>query len=67
MKTTIRITNVDFDTDGNKSLAKYLRADAIGKTIEIEHKEDEDPMDLLPDAVSDKTGWCIFNIAGEKV
>lgn len=65
--TIIRITAIDFDTDGNKKLAKKLAKENIGKLFEVEHDEDEDPFDLLSDVVSDVTGWCMFSLSGEVV
>lgn len=63
--TKIRITAIDFDTDGNKKLAKKLSKDTIGQVYQVEHEEDEDPLDLLADVVSDGTGWCINSLQGD--
>lgn len=65
--TKIRITAIDFDTDGDKKMASKLAKETIGKTFEVEHDEDEDPFDLLADVVSDDTGWCINSLQGEVV
>ncbi len=67
MTTTIKITSVSFDTDGNKKLARSLAKETVGKSYEVEHEADEDPLDLLADTVSDHTGWCVFSISGEKI
>lgn len=65
---TIRVTAIDFDTDGNKRLAKKLAKETIGKTFDIGViDDDEDPMDFLADAVSDSTGWCVNWVSGEVV
>lgn len=63
--TKIRITAIDFDTDGNKKLAKKLSKNTIGQVYQVEHEEDEDPLDLLADVVSDETGWCINSLQGD--
>lgn len=65
--TTIRITAIDFDTDGDKKLAKSLAKETVGKLFEVEHDEDQDPFDLLSDVISDHTGWCINSVSGEIV
>ena len=47
--TSIKVTAIDFDTDGNKKLAKSLASKTIGQVFDVEHDEDEDPLDLLAD------------------
>ena len=63
--TLIKVTAIDFDTDGNKKLAKSLASKTIGQTFSVEHEEDEDPLDLLADVISDDIGWCINSRNGE--
>ncbi len=64
-----KIAQVNFDTDGNKRLAKELSKEYVGKTLEVnddELSEDEAQEDVM-NAVSDQSGWCIFGIELEKV
>ena len=65
--TSIKVTAIDFDTDGNKKLAKSLASKTIGQVFNVEHDEDEDPLDLLADVISDDIGWCINSPSGEVV
>jgi len=65
--TSIKVTAIDFDTDGNKKLAKSLASKTIGQVFNVEHDEDEDPLDLLADVISDDIGWCINSLSGEVV
>ncbi len=65
--TSIKVTAIDFDTDGNKKLAKSLASKTIGQVFDVEHDEDEDPLDLLADMISDDIGWCINSLSGEVV
>lgn len=65
--TSIKVTAIDFDTDGNKKLAKSLASKTIGQVFNVEHEEDEDPLDLLADVISDDIGWCINSLSGDVV
>lgn len=65
--TSIKVTAIDFDTDGNKKLAKSLASKTIGQVFNVEHDEDEDTLDLLADVISDDIGWCINSLSGEVV
>lgn len=67
MTTTIRVTAIDFDTDGDKKLAKSLADETTGNLYEVEHDDDQDPFDLLADVISDGTGWCVNSVSGEIV
>lgn len=60
-----RITKVEFDTDGNKALAKRLAKQYTGQLFEADDEEDANAR--AADIVSDASGWCIFNIDYEKV
>jgi len=37
--TSIKVTAIDFDTDGNKKLAKSLASKTIGQVFNVEHDE----------------------------
>lgn len=60
-----RITEVIFDTDGNKALAKSLAKKYVGKFFLATDWDDADSR--AADIVSDASGWCILNINFEKV
>lgn len=55
-----RITQVKFDTDGDKALAKNLAKKYVGKCFLAESQEDADQR--AADIVSDAPGWCVFSI-----
>jgi hypothetical protein len=52
-----RITEIDFDTDGDRKLAKKLAKEWVGKVFEAEDVEDADMNGA--DIISDESGWCI--------
>ena len=58
-----RITTIEFDTDGNKSLAKRLAKEYVGTYFEASSEADADAR--AANIISDKSGWCIFNITYE--
>ncbi len=66
-QTTIKLTSVSFDTDGDETLAAKLEKENQGSLYTVEHEEDENPLDLLADLVSDISGWCVFSVNGEIV
>jgi len=55
-----RITQVEFDTDGNKALAKRLAKEYTGACFLAESQEDADAR--AANIVSDASGWCVFSI-----
>jgi len=55
-----KITEVEFDTDGDKKLAKKLAKEYVGKEFEADDFEDADAR--AADIVSDMSGFCIFSI-----
>jgi hypothetical protein len=58
------ITSIDFDTDGNKKLAKKLQKEWIGKTFEADNMFDANQRGA--DIISDQSGWCIFSLDFKK-
>lgn len=60
-----RITEVEFDTDGDKKLAKKLQKQYVGQTFEAEDETDADMCGA--DYVSDISGFCVFSLNFEKV
>jgi hypothetical protein len=61
----IKVTNIQFDTDGNKSLNKSLRNQY--KEMYFIVDDDFDPEEEIADAVSDQTGFCIFKCEFETI
>lgn len=60
MTKTIKFTNIDYDTDGEKvDLPSEL-------TIEVEDDE-IDPSNEGADLISDETGWCVNHFDWEFV
>jgi hypothetical protein len=55
-----KITSIKFDTDGNKSLAKKLAKEWVGKIFEADDEDDANAR--CADIVSDESGWCIFEM-----
>jgi len=55
-----RITSIEFDTDGDKKLAKSLAKEWIGKTFIADDEEDANARGA--DIISDESGWCIFSL-----
>jgi hypothetical protein len=55
-----RITQVEFDTDGDKALAKRLTKKYVGKCFLAESQKDAD--ERAADIVSDASNWCVFSI-----
>lgn len=54
------VTNIQFDTDGNKKLAEELEKEWVGKTFEAEDLGDADARGA--DIISDQCGWCILSL-----
>lgn len=54
------VTSIQFDTDGDKELAKKLEKEWVGKTFEADDEEDANARGA--DIISDKCGWCISSI-----
>jgi hypothetical protein len=50
--TTYRVTNIDYDTDGED-------VDGLPTELDVDLEDDADPSLELADAISDKTGWCV--------
>ena len=67
--TKVSVTDVSFDarddTGDNQDLADALRKKEIGEIYNIDHFKGEDPLCELADAVSDRSGWCVFWVRGE--
>lgn len=60
---TVRIYNIQWDTDGDEKLFKKLPQN-IEATI-IEPNEDEDVEDIISDYISDLTGFCHYGFEYE--
>jgi len=54
---TVKAYNIDYDTDGDVKLYRSLPKELIFSQFE----SIEDIEDNLADAISDKTGFCIFS------
>jgi len=54
--------DIQYDTDGDEALANSLP-----KEIVVDLDEDAEPSLEIADAVSDKTGFCIFGCNFEEV
>ena len=54
------VTSIQFDTDGEKELAKKLEKEWVGKTFEADDEEDANARGA--DIISDECGWCISNL-----
>ena len=65
MRLKIKTINFDFEHDGGKYPSQEdqdaVINSVVGKTYEV---EDED---FLADAISDETGWCVFDLDYEEV
>ena len=55
-----RITSVEFDTDGNKALAKRLAREYTGACFLATDEHDADQR--AADIVSDASGWCVLSV-----
>ncbi len=53
-----RVFDIDYDTDGAK-------IGNLPKELILELDDDADPQYELGDAISDKTGWCVFGFQFE--
>ena len=60
-----RVTEVEFDTDGDKALAKKLAKKYRG--WEFEADDDADADERAADIVSDDSGLCVFHVGYEEV
>jgi hypothetical protein len=58
-----RITKVEFDTGGNKALAKRLAKEYVGSIFLADNDHDAD--ERAADIVSDASGWCVFHVGYE--
>lgn len=58
-----KVTDVKFDTDGDKKLAAKLAKMYKGWVFEAEDEADAD--ERAADILSDHTGWCVFHVAYE--
>lgn len=58
------VTDIQFDTDGDKEQAKKLRKEWIGKTFEANDMFDANQRGA--DIISDQCGWCIFSLDFKK-
>lgn len=54
------ITEIEFDTDEDKKLAKKLQKEWVGKTFEAKNQADADQRGA--DIISDQCGWCILSL-----
>lgn len=65
MRLKIKTINFDFEHDGGQYPTQEdqdaVINSVVGKTYEV---EDED---FLADAISEETGWCVFDLDYEKV
>lgn len=60
-----KVTDVEFDTDGDKALNKSLKKKYIGWVFEADNEEDAGERVL--DIVSDDSCFCIFHISYKEV
>lgn len=58
-----KVTDVEFDTDANKALAKKLARKYLG--WEFEADDEEDANERAADIVSDDSGFCVFHVGYE--
>lgn len=50
----VKITEIDFDTDGDVKMNQCLQDEYVGMIFDI-----DDEIDNLSDIVSDECGWCV--------
>jgi hypothetical protein len=61
-----KVTNIDFDTDGNASLKKELKKKYKEMYFLVRSKYFQ-PQEELADKISDETGFCIFGYHVEEI